>query len=299
MSSHAAKREKYETLLKTGRVFTKIHIFGARKKLRRMWVSDCMSKIYWGSAKDRKFGDVKGQTLVCGLKTVQVLPDRLTLILVFEHRKIELLAESSQIAHMWSDALMWLIRRQGVNARNSVFKRRSLLHVTLPEDQLDKFRLIMKLLKGVAVTRYNRNQERKAGYLWVDFLLEKLNLGPDISARLEHKKSTKSVSIASIISVMRATSGEVFTTRDTVTGDHTHVNQLLTFSVLADNETSLDLSVASTTVRDDWCNGIDLIRQLSMVEKESFFWYYCNQKGERIHCTKIASLSRTKTEGKD
>ena len=54
-----------------------------------------MTKIYWGSAKDRKFGDVKGQTLVCGLKTVQVLPDRLTLILVFEHRKIELLARTS------------------------------------------------------------------------------------------------------------------------------------------------------------------------------------------------------------
>ena len=79
-------------------------------------------------------------------------------------------------------------------------------------------------------------------------------------------------------------------------GERFHTNQLLSFSILADNETSLDMSVASQSVLDTWCNGIDIIRQLTEIEKESFFWFYCNQKEERIQCIKLASLSRNKVE---
>ena len=58
--SATSVRKKYTALLVKGGEFTKISLMGAVRKQRRLWCSKDLKKIYWGSAKDTKRGNIKG-----------------------------------------------------------------------------------------------------------------------------------------------------------------------------------------------------------------------------------------------
>lgn len=294
----ASLQTEYGLLLKKGALFTKVHLMGARKKLRKIWLSDDLSKIFWGSAKDRKSGDIKGHQHVSSMKDVQVNKDSKTIIVVFSRRKLELQSDTIEKMMQWSAALTWL-RRQDVGLkRQSMFKRYSLLHVDTPDDILDSYKLLMKLLKGVAVTRYKQGQILGSAYIWVSFLLDEIAIGSDIGALHDLKKPTTNILVNDMSVGSRIEGGdEMFAGGG---GDSSEIsraasgsflqmsatNPHLCFYISSQEDGLLAFSVLNKKICEDWVQGLRRIQSMSQMEKEAFYWYYCNQSDDKVICSK-------------
>ena len=181
-----SQRKKYTNQLVKGGEFTKFHLMGAVRKQRRLWCSKDLKKIYWGSAKDTKRGNIKGYASTRDLVSVSETVDTLMLCLKFTKKKIELKAAGLDELDKWVRLYNWLLKnakRGGFNARGSVMKRSSWAVTSLTNDIASTYEIIIRLLKGSNATVYVKSEEPRNVYIWISFLLNEICYGVDITAR--------------------------------------------------------------------------------------------------------------------
>ena len=179
-------KKEYTKALVHGGEFTKLHYMGALRKQRRLWCSKDLKKIYWGSAKDTKRGNIKGYASTRELVSVDENAETRLLSLKFTKKKLELKASSLEELDKWVKLFTWLLKnakRVGFNSRDSVMKRRSWAITTLPTGVESIYSTMIRLLKGDEATVYIKNEEPKNVYLWMSFLLNELCYGSDVSSR--------------------------------------------------------------------------------------------------------------------
>ena len=179
-------KKEYTKALVHGGEFTKLHYMGALRKQRRLWCSKDLKKIYWGSAKDTKRGNIKGYASTRDLLSVDENAETRLLCLKFTKKKLELKASSLEELDKWVKLFTWLLKnakRVGFNSRDSVMKRRSWAITTLPTGAEAIYSTMIRLLKGNEATVYIKNEEPKKIYLWMSFLLNEICYGSDVSSR--------------------------------------------------------------------------------------------------------------------
>ena len=184
--SATSVRKKYTALLVKGGEFTKISLMGAVRKQRRLWCSKDLKKIYWGSAKDTKRGNIKGYASTRDLISVTDTVDTRSLCFKFTKKKLELRASSIEELDKWVKIYNWLIKyakRGGFNARGSVMKRSSWAITALSDDAESMYEIMIRLLKGCPATVYTKDEEPRKVYIWVSFLLNEICYGIDVTAR--------------------------------------------------------------------------------------------------------------------
>ena len=183
--SKTSVRKEYTALLVKGGEFTKLSLMGAVKKQRRLWCSKDLKKIYWGSAKDTKRGNIKGYASTRDLVSVTDTIDTRLLCLKFSKKKVELRASSTEELDKWVKVYNWLLKyakRGGFNTRGSVMKRSSWAITALSDDAESIYEIIIKLLQGSPATVYIKDEEPRNVYIWVSFLLNEICYGIDVTA---------------------------------------------------------------------------------------------------------------------